>query len=97
MTFVPVRRSKNLLFEGTQVVDVVGPICESADFFAKDRALPPVHRGDLLAIFTAGAYGFAMSSNYNARRRAAEVWVDGDNFRVIRRRETYQDLTALEE
>jgi len=95
--FVPVRRSKNLLFEGTEVVDVVGPICESADFFAKDRALPPVHRGDLLAIFTAGAYGFAMSSNYNARRRAAEVWVDGDNFRVIRRRETYQDLTALEQ
>ena len=95
--FVPVRRSKNLLFEGTQVVDVVGPICESADFFAKDRALPPVHRGDLLAIFTAGAYGFAMSSNYNARGRPAEVWVEGDSFRVIRRRETYQDLTALEQ
>jgi diaminopimelate decarboxylase len=95
--FVPVRRSKNLLFEGTQVVDVVGPICEGADFFARDRALPPVKRGDLLAIFTAGAYGFAMSSNYNARCRPAEVWVDGDSFRVIRRRETYGDLMSLEQ
>jgi diaminopimelate decarboxylase len=95
--FVPVRRSKNLLFEGTQVVDVVGPICEAADFFAKDRALPPVKRGDLLAIFTAGAYGFAMSSNYNARCRPPEVWVDGDSFRVIRRRETYSDLMSLEQ
>jgi len=96
-SFIPVRRSKNLLFEGTEVVDVVGPICESADFFAKDRALPPVQRGDLLAVFTAGAYGFTMSSNYNARCRPAEVWVEGDSFRVIRRRETYEDLTVLEQ
>ena len=95
--FVPVRRSKSLLFEGTEVVDVVGPICESADFFAKDRALPRVQRGDLLAVFTAGAYGFAMSSNYNARCRPAEVLVEGDSFRVIRRRESYNDLTALEQ
>jgi diaminopimelate decarboxylase len=95
--FVPVRRSKTLLFEGTERVDVVGPICESADFFAKDRALPPVKRGDLLAVFTAGAYGFTMSSNYNARGRAPEVWVEGEDFRVIRRRETYQDLMALEQ
>ena len=94
--FVPARRKKDLVLDGTQVVDVVGPICESADFLAKDRALPPVQSGDLLAVFTAGAYGFTMSSNYNARGRAAEVLVDGDTFSVIRKRETYEDLTALE-
>ncbi|MHC4458133.1 MAG: diaminopimelate decarboxylase [Planctomycetota bacterium] len=94
--FVPKRRDKNLQIDGTAVVDVVGPICESADFFAKDRALPPVKRGDLLSIFTAGAYGFSMSSNYNARSRAAEVLVDGSEFVVIRKRETYEDLIALE-
>jgi diaminopimelate decarboxylase len=94
--FVPVQRDKDLQLRGTQVVDVVGPICESADFFAKDRALPPVERGDLLSIFTAGAYGFSMSSNYNARGRAAEVLVDGNEFSVIRKRETYEDLIALE-
>lgn len=94
--FVPKRRDRNLQLDGTVVVDVVGPICESADFFAKDRAIPPVKRGDLLSIFTAGAYGFSMSSNYNARTRAAEVLVDGDKFKVIRKRETYKDLIALE-
>jgi len=94
--FVPERREKDLQLAGTEVVDVVGPICESADFFAKDRAMPPVKRSDLISIFTAGAYGFSMSSNYNARSRAAEVLVDGDNFSVIRKRETYQDLIALE-
>ena len=94
--FVPERRDKNLQLDGTVVVDVVGPICEGADFFAKDRALPPVKRCDLLSIFTAGAYGFSMSSNYNARCRAAEVLVDGDKFTVIRKRETYEDLTMLE-
>jgi diaminopimelate decarboxylase len=93
---VPLQRSKDLQLDGTEVVDVVGPICEGADFFAKDRALPPVERGDLLSIFTAGAYGFCMSSNYNARTRAAEVLVDGENFSVIRKRETYEDLTSLE-
>ena len=66
------------------------------DFFAKDRTLPPVKRGDLLSIFTAGAYGFSMSSNYNARPRAAEVLVDGSKFTLIRKRETYEDLTAME-
>ena len=94
--FVPPRRNKDLKLEGTEVVDIVGPICEGADFFAKDRALPPVQRGDLLCVFTAGAYGFSMSSNYNARGRAAEVLVDGGNFSVIRKRETYEDLVALE-
>jgi diaminopimelate decarboxylase len=94
--FVPDRRDKDLQIDGTEVVDVVGPICESADFFAKDRALPPVKRGDLVSVFTAGAYGFSMSSNYNARGRAAEVLVDGDKFSVIRKRETYEDLISLE-
>ena len=94
--FVPERRDKELKLSGTDVVDVVGPICESADFFAKDRALPSVKRGDVLSIFTAGAYGFSMASNYNARGRAAEVLVDGDKFSIIRRRETYEDLISLE-
>ena len=95
--FVPRRRDRDLQLPGTEVVDVVGPVCESADFFAKDRVLPPVKRGDLLSIFTAGAYGFSMSSNYNARSRPAEVLVDGSKFTLIRKRETYEDLTALEE
>jgi len=94
--FVPRQRDRDLQLAGTEVVDIVGPICESADFFAKDRGLPPVKRGDLLSIFTAGAYGFSMSSNYNARGRAPEVLVDGSEFKVIRKRETYEDLIALE-
>ncbi|MHC4148509.1 MAG: diaminopimelate decarboxylase [Planctomycetota bacterium] len=94
--FVPHGRDRDLQLDGTEVVDVVGPICESADFFAKDRALPPVKRGDFLSIFTAGAYGFSMASNYNARGRAAEVLVDDKNFSVIRKRETYENLIALE-
>ncbi|MDB5331932.1 MAG: lysA [Phycisphaerales bacterium] len=79
-----------------ETVDVVGPICESGDFLAKDRPLPHTRRGDLLSVFTAGAYGFAMSSNYNNRPRAPEVLVDGETYKVIRRRETYEDLVAAE-
>jgi len=94
--FVPDRRDIDWKLGGTEVVDVVGPICESADFFAKDRALPPVKRGDLLSIFTAGAYGFSMASNYNARPRPAEVLVDSNNFTIIRKRESYEDLISLE-
>jgi diaminopimelate decarboxylase len=94
--FVPQKRDKDLHMDGAEVFDVVGPICEGSDFFAKDRILPPTKRGDLLSIFTAGAYGFTMSSNYNARGRAAEVLVDGKNFSVIRKRETYKDLIVLE-
>ena len=94
--FVPPQREKELRLDGTEIVDIVGPICEGADFFAKDRALPEVKRGDLVSVFTAGAYGFTMSSNYNARGRAAEVLVDGDKFSVIGRRETYEDLITLE-
>jgi diaminopimelate decarboxylase len=81
---------------GTQKVDVVGPICESGDFLAKGRALPPVRRGELLATFSAGAYGMAMSSNYNGRPRAAEVLVDGSTHRLVRRRETLEDLVRAE-
>jgi diaminopimelate decarboxylase len=82
---------------GTLVTDVVGPVCETGDFLAKDRRLPPVMRGDLLATFSAGAYGMAMSSNYNSRLRAAEVLVEGAQHRLIRRRETYEDLVRTEE
>jgi diaminopimelate decarboxylase len=81
---------------GTLKVDVVGPVCESGDFLAKNRALPPLTRGDLLATFSAGAYGMAMSSNYNGRPRAAEVLVDGSSHKMIRRRETYEDLVRPE-
>jgi len=76
--------------------DVVGPVCESGDFLAKDRPLPPLERGDLLAVFSAGAYGMVMASNYNTRPRPAEVLVEGNHARLIRRRETYDDLVAAE-
>ncbi len=81
---------------GCEPADVVGPVCESGDFFAKQRWLPPVERGELLSIFSAGAYGTVMSSNYNSRPRGAEVLVDGSRHRVIRRRETYEELVAPE-
>jgi diaminopimelate decarboxylase len=81
---------------GTIRQDVVGPVCESGDFLAKDRRLPPLQRGELLATFSAGAYGMAMSSNYNSRPRAAEVLVDGASHRLVRRRETYEDLVRPE-
>ncbi len=81
---------------GTRKQDVVGPVCESGDFLAKDRYLPQIRRGELLAVFSAGAYGMAMSSNYNGRPRAAEVLVDGSRHRLIRRRETYEDLVRAE-
>ena len=77
-------------------MDVVGGVCESSDFLAKDRVLPPLARGDLLAVFSAGAYGFVMASQYNSRPRAAEVLVEGDAWRIIRRRETDDDLLAPE-
>jgi diaminopimelate decarboxylase len=72
--------------------DVVGPICESSDFLAKDRKLPKAEQGDLLAVMSAGAYGFSMASNYNSRPRVAEVLVAKDKFFVIRQREDYDDL-----
>ncbi|MBM4326558.1 MAG: diaminopimelate decarboxylase [Deltaproteobacteria bacterium] len=74
------------------IADVVGPICESGDFLAQDRELDEMRSGDLLALMSAGAYGFSMSSNYNSRPRAAEVLVVGDEYFVVRERETYEDL-----
>jgi diaminopimelate decarboxylase len=71
--------------------DVVGPVCETADFLGKDRELT-LAQGDLLAVFGAGAYGFTMSSNYNSRGRAAEIMVDGDRVHLVRARETFADL-----
>ena len=73
-------------------VDVVGPICESGDFLAKDRKIPKVEPGELLAVMSAGAYGFTMSSNYNSRPRVAEVMADKNRFGVVRKREEYEDL-----
>ncbi|HPU29997.1 MAG TPA: hypothetical protein PLM71_06725, partial [Syntrophorhabdaceae bacterium] len=73
-------------------VDIVGPICESGDFFAKDRLLPEVDAGEFIALYSAGAYGFSMSSNYNSRPRPPEVLVKDDKFFVIRKRETKIDL-----
>jgi diaminopimelate decarboxylase len=80
----------------TQKADVVGPICESADFFAKDRKIPEVGVGDYLAVMSAGAYGFSMSSNYNSRRRPAEVLVKGNKVFLIRKREGFSDLVSRE-
>ena len=76
----------------SMTADVVGPVCETGDFLARDREMPNVMPGDFLAVCTAGAYGFVQSSNYNSRPRAAEVLVEGSSFRVIRERETYEDL-----
>jgi diaminopimelate decarboxylase len=88
----PVKKAE----KNTIKADVVGPICESGDFLALDRQITDVERGDLLAVMSAGAYGFTMSSNYCSRPRVAEVMVSGDRFEVIRRRETYEDLNKGE-
>ncbi|MDH7500283.1 MAG: diaminopimelate decarboxylase [candidate division NC10 bacterium] len=77
---------------GGLVADVVGPICESGDFLAKDRTLPPLDQGELLAVMSAGAYGFSMSSNYNSRPRGAEVLVRGREVHLLRERESWEDL-----
>jgi len=90
--FVPTSRDNREPFDGAILADVVGPVCESGDFLAKDRYLPPVQRGDLLAVFSAGAYGFVMASQYNSRPRPPEVLVSADTFKTIRPRETYADL-----
>ena len=90
---VPVKKRRGAK---TVVSDVVGPICETGDFLALGRKLPEVRQGDLLAVRSAGAYGFTMSSNYNSRPRAAEVMVRGDRHYLIRRRETYEDLLEKE-
>jgi diaminopimelate decarboxylase len=80
----------------SRVVDVVGPICESSDFIARERTLPEMKPGEFLAVMSAGAYGFSMSSNYNMRARAAEVLVSGNRFYVTRERESWADLVRGE-
>lgn len=95
-TFVSHSRGAEQPFRGLTRCDVVGPVCESGDFLAQDRLLPPVNRGDLLAVFSAGAYAMVMASQYNSRPRAAEVLVERGSARLIRRRETYEDLVAAE-
>src|SRR5258708_24263453 len=81
---------------GSEVVDIVGPVCESGDFFARGREVPVVQEGELLAILDAGAYGMVLASNYNTRPRPAEVLVDGKSVKLIRRRETIADLLRPE-
>jgi len=92
-TIVPIAKKRA---GRTILTDVVGPICESGDFLGKERHLPPLEEGDLLAVRSAGAYGMSMASNYNSRPRAAEVLVSGKRARLIRRRETAEDLMASE-
>ncbi|HZW80331.1 MAG TPA: diaminopimelate decarboxylase [Candidatus Deferrimicrobiaceae bacterium] len=92
---VPAVQPKETLSK-IEVADVVGPVCESGDFFARDRELPRVEEGDLLAILDVGAYGMALASNYNSRPRPAEILVRGKSAKVIRRRETSRELYSAE-
>jgi diaminopimelate decarboxylase len=82
--------------DDTITADIVGPICETGDFLARDREIPAFRQGDLMAVMSAGAYGFTMSSNYNTRPRVAEVMAEGGEFRVVRKRETLEDMVANE-
>jgi diaminopimelate decarboxylase len=90
---VPVRRFAGM---DEAKVDIVGPVCETGDFLARDRQLPETTEGDLLAVLDTGAYGMALASNYNARPRAAEVLVDGKSVKLIRRRESLADMLKPE-
>ena len=94
---VPPARAIDLRLPGSVEVDVVGPVCESGDFLARSRWLPPLKRGDLLAVFGAGAYGFSMASQYNSRPRPPEILIERDSYRIIRTRETYEDLIRAEQ
>jgi diaminopimelate decarboxylase len=90
---VPLRKNP----EGERMItDVVGPVCESGDFFAQDRELAPLRAGDQIALMSAGAYGFVMSSTYNSRPLLPEVLVDGSQARIVRERQTYADLVRGE-
>jgi diaminopimelate decarboxylase len=93
---VPVKEPKSERKRRIGKIDIVGPVCESGDFFALDREMPEVQEGDLLAIMSAGAYGFVMASNYNSRPLPAEALVRGDKFALIRKRQTWEDLVAGE-
>ena len=92
---IPVTKSADPA-ANSEVTDIVGPVCETGDFFARDRALPGVNEGDLLAILDAGAYGMVLASNYNTRPRPAEVLVTGKSVKIIRRRERLSDLLRAE-
>src|SRR5215467_5789067 len=93
---VPVVETKTERKRRISKIDIVGPVCESGDFFALDREMPELHEGDLLAIMSAGAYGFVMASNYNSRPLPAEALIRGDKFTVIRKRQTWEDLVSGE-
>ncbi len=88
--------SKSKSKSSMEKIDIVGPVCESGDFFALDREMPEVHEHHLLAIMSAGAYGFVMASNYNSRPLPAEALVHGDRFTLIRERQTWEDLVRGE-
>jgi diaminopimelate decarboxylase len=92
----PSRKSRSQSKNKTEKIDIVGPVCESGDFFALDREMPEVREGNLLAIMSAGAYGFVMASNYNSRPLPAEALVRGDRFALIRKRQTWKDLVRDE-
>jgi diaminopimelate decarboxylase len=92
----PNRPSKSKRKKETEKIDIVGPVCESGDFFALDREMPELREGDLLAIMSAGAYGFVMASNYNSRPLPAEALVRGDKFALIRKPQTWEDLVRDE-
>ena len=92
---IPVTQNADSAAE-PEITDIVGPVCETGDFFARDRELPAVNEGDLLAILDAGAYGMVLASNYNTRPRPAEVLVTGKSAKVIRRREKLSDLLRAE-
>ena len=93
---VPVKQPQTERERKISEIDIVGPVCESGDFFALDREMPEVREGDLLAIMSAGAYGFVMASNYNSRPLPAEALVRGDKFAQIRKRQTWGDLVREE-
>jgi len=93
---VPVRQPKTEREKNMSKIDIVGPVCESGDFFAVNREMPELHEGDLLAIMSAGAYGFVMASNYNSRPLPAEVLIRSDRFALIRKRQTWDDLVRGE-
>jgi diaminopimelate decarboxylase len=94
--FVPQKRAEKMEMAGLRACDIVGPICESGDFLAKERALPPVKRGDVIAVFTAGAYGMVMANNYNTQPLPAEVLVAGGDASLIRLRQNIEDLVLPE-
>ena len=93
---VPVEEPKSERERKIGKIDIVGPVCESGDFFALDREMPELREGDLLAIMSAGAYGFVMASNYNSRPVPAEALVRGDKFALIRKRQTWDDMVRDE-